>query len=87
MVDNSYNTHILSEENLFTDKIEPIISNEVATEGIKYLIPKGIGTVTSSWNEDGGEINTQKLNYLICLPYALVDIISATLLAESIMDD
>ena len=35
---------------MFTDKIEPIISNGVATIGVKYIIPKWIDTVSWSWN-------------------------------------
>ena len=30
---------------MLTDKIDPIITNVMATIGGKYLIPKGIGTV------------------------------------------
>ena len=45
MVDKSSIAHLCSEEGIFTDNIEPIISNEVETIGGKYLIPKVIGTV------------------------------------------
>ena len=47
---------------MFTDKIEPIISNGFATIGGKYLIPKWIGTVTWYWNDDEVQIHTNKLN-------------------------
>ena len=40
IVDNSENAHIFSEEDMFTDKIEPIISNGVATIGGNDLIKK-----------------------------------------------
>ena len=40
IVDNSENAHIFSEEDMFTDKIEPIISNGVATIGGNDLIQK-----------------------------------------------
>ena len=39
---NSANSHIRSKEYMFTEKIDPIISNGVAIIGIKYLHPKGI---------------------------------------------
>ena len=48
IVDNSANDKIFSEEDMFTDKIEPIISNGMATIGVKYIITKGI--VTVSWS-------------------------------------
>ena len=40
IVDISANSHIFSEEDIFTDKIAPIISNGVATIGGKDNIPK-----------------------------------------------
>ena len=58
IVDNSYNEQILSEEDLFTDKIDPTISKWMETIGGKYIISKGIGTVIWSWTDDEG-------NYLI----------------------
>ena len=45
IVDNSSNEQNFSEEDMFNDKIEPIIYNVVATIGGKYIIPKRIGTV------------------------------------------
>ena len=45
IVYNSANSHICSEEDMFTDKIDPIISNGVVTIGKKDLITKDIGTV------------------------------------------
>ena len=38
IVDNSANSHILSEEYMFTDKIDPIISNGMTIICRKYLI-------------------------------------------------
>ena len=40
IVDNSANARILSEEDMFTDKIEPIISNLVEKIGVKVLFLK-----------------------------------------------
>ena len=37
---------------MFTDKTDPIISNEVATIGGKDIIPKGIGVVSCSYTDD-----------------------------------
>ena len=72
---------------MFTDKIELIISNGVETIGEKDLIPKGIGTVSWSWNDDEGQVHTIKLNNVIYFPESPVNIISATALAESMKDD
>ena len=60
-VDNSDNTKIFSEEDIFTENIYPIISNGVAAIGGKYLHLKGIGTVIWSWNYDKGKRHTNKL--------------------------
>ena len=46
IVDNYSNAHILSEEDMFIDKIDLIISNVLASIGGKYLIPKGIGNLS-----------------------------------------
>ena len=37
MVDNSDNEHILSDKDMFTDKIDPTISNVVSNIGEKIL--------------------------------------------------
>ena len=50
---------------MFTDNIEPIISNEFATIDRKYIIPKGIGKVIWSWNDDEGQLHTKILNNVI----------------------
>ena len=52
IVDNSYHSHICSVEYIITYKIEPIISNGVATIGGKDIITKGIGTVICSYTDD-----------------------------------
>ena len=48
----STNTHICSEEYMFTDKKYDIVSNGVLNIGGKYLIPKEIGTVSLSCTDD-----------------------------------
>ena len=65
IVDNSDNSYIRSEEYIFNDKIEPIISNGVATIGGNNLITKGIGTVIWSCTYDEGKLHTNKLNNLL----------------------
>ena len=50
---------------MFTDKIEPIISNGVVTIGGKYLITKEIGTVIWSWTDDEGQLHKNKLNNVL----------------------
>ena len=47
IVDNSENAQIFLEEDMLTHKINPVISNGVATIGETNIIPKGIDTV--SW--------------------------------------
>ena len=37
---------------MLTDKIDPTISNGVATIDGKYITPKGIGTVIWYWTDD-----------------------------------
>ena len=50
---------------MFTEKIDPIISNGVANIGGKDLIPKVIRTVSWSWNYDEFQLHTKKFNNLI----------------------
>ena len=45
IVDNSANVNIFSAEDMYTEKIDPMIYNGVEAIDGKYLIPKGIGTV------------------------------------------
>ena len=65
IVDNPENAHIFLEEDMFTDKIDPIISNGVATIGEKDIIQKGIDTVIWSWNDDEGQRHKQKLKNVL----------------------
>ena len=72
---------------MFTDNIDTIISNGVATICGKDVIPKYIGTVIWSWIDDEGVLHTNKLNNVLYFPDSLVNILSETSLAESIKDD
>ena len=58
IVHNSENSHILSEKYLFTDKIETIIYNVVATIGVKDIILKGVGKVSWYWTGYEGQLHT-----------------------------
>ena len=71
---------------MFTDKVEPIISNGVETIGVKYIISKGIGTVIWFWNDDYIKLNTNKLNNILYLLDSPVNTLSATVLDGSIKD-
>ena len=63
---------------MFTDKIEPIVSNGVPTMGGKDIIPKGIVRVSWSWNYDDKIIQTKKLNNMLYFSDSPVNILSAT---------
>ena len=65
IVDNSENAHTCSQQEIFTDKIHPIISNGVATIFGKDIIPQGIGTVSWSCTDDEGLLHTKKFNILL----------------------
>ena len=65
IVEKYSNAHILSEEDMFTDKIEPIISNGMVNIGGKDIITKEIITVRCSCTEDVGQLHTHKLNNVI----------------------
>ena len=69
---------------MLTDKIEPIISNGVATIGGKYLITKGIGTIIWSWTDDERQLHTNKLNNVLYFVDSPDNILSATALAKTI---
>ena len=87
MVNNSSNSHICSEEDIFTDKIEPIISNGVTNIGVKDIIPKGIGIFIWSWTDDEGQLHTNRFNNVLYSTESPFNILSATVLYESIKDD
>ena len=87
IVDNSANDNICSEEDMFTDKIDPIIYNLVAAIGGKYIIPKGIVTVIWYWTDDEGQLHTNKLNTVLYFTYSSVNILSETTLSKSMKDD
>ena len=72
---------------MFAENIEPIIYNGVATIGGKYIIPKGIATVSCSQTDDEGKLHTNKLNTVLYFTDSSVNILSETKLAESMKDD
>ena len=72
---------------MFTDKIEPIISNEVGTIGGKYLIPEGIVAVIWFWTDYEGQLHPNKLNNLLYVSESPFNILSATTLVGSMKDD
>ena len=72
---------------MFTDKIDLIISNGVVTIGGNYPIPKDIGTVSWSWPDYQGQLQTKKLNNVLYFPDSTVNILSATALDDSSKDD
>ena len=86
IVYTSTNDHIFSEGDMFTDKIELIISNRVATIGGKYLISKGIRTVSWYWIDYEGGLHKNTLNNVIYFTDSLFNILRATILAESMED-
>ena len=45
--------------------IEPIIYNGVATIGGKGLVPKVIDAVIWYWNDNAGQLHTNKLNNVL----------------------
>ena len=87
IVYNYGHAHIWSEEDIFTDKIELIISNWVTTIGGKDITPKGIGTVIWYWTVDEGQPHRKKFNNVLYFPYSPVNILSETSLVESIKYD
>ena len=55
--------------------------------GGKYIITKGIVTVICSWTDYEGQLHTNKLNTVLNLPDSSVNILSDTILAESMNYD
>ena len=72
---------------MFTDKIDPIISNGVETIGENDIIPIGIVTVSWSWTDNEVKLHTKKLNNILYFTESPVYIRSAPALAKSIKDD
>ena len=72
---------------MFTNKIDPIISNGMETIGGNDIISKGIGTVICSWTDDDGQLHTKKVNNVLYFPGSLVNLLGAIALAEYSKDD
>ena len=72
---------------MLTDKIYPIISNEVKTIDERYLIPKAIDTVRQPWPNDEVQLLTKKLNNFLYYTDSPVHILSTTKLDKPINDD
>ena len=51
---------LFSDEDMFTEKIEPITYNGVANIGGNDIITKGIGTVIWYWNDYEGQLKTKR---------------------------
>ena len=64
------------------DKIEPIIDNGVATIGLNDLIPKWIGSVSWSCNDDEEQMHKNKFDNILYIPDSPVDILSVTVLSD-----
>ena len=64
------------------DNIDPIIDNGVATIGLKDLIPKWIGTVSWSCNDDERQMHKNKFNNILCILDSPVNILSDTTLTD-----
>ena len=71
---------------MFNDNIQPIISNVLVTRGGKYIFQKGIVTISWSWTDDEVKLHTNRLNDILYVPDSPVNIISATVLSESVKD-
>ena len=69
IVEKSTNVHIFSDEDMFNDKIEPIIYNGVANMVRKDLILRGLDTVSWYWTDDEEKLHTNKLNNVLYFTY------------------
>ena len=81
LVDKYDDAHIFLGVDMFTDKIEPLISNWVTTIGGNDLILKGVVTFFCPCYDDEGKLHTKTKDNLLYFPYSPVSIISAALLA------
>ena len=59
----------------------------MATIGGNYIIPKRIVTVSCSWTDYEGQIHTNKLNTVLYFQNSPFNILSDTILAESMNYD
>ena len=65
---------------MFSDKIDPIIYNGVATIFTKDIITKKIIAVSWSCDDDEGQLHTNKFNNILFTTDSPVNILSATAL-------
>ena len=81
--DNSENAHMCSEEEMFTDNIDLILSNGESTIVGNDFITKVVVVVSWSCTSDKRKIYTKIFNNVIYFTDSPVNIISVTALAES----
>ena len=84
--DNSANTHICNDKELFTE-LQPIGDTcHVATIGGKNSKPSGIGTVKWSWLDDTGVKHEYTLSNVYFFPGSPVNILSVTEFVKQLKD-
>ena len=84
--DNSANTHIYNNKDMFVD-FKETTSGMVATIGGKLNRPAGIGTVEWKWNDDDGVTHTQQLENVLYFPQSPINIMSVTEFAKQLHDE
>ena len=84
--DNSANTHICNDRELFTE-LQPVKDiRYVATIGGRNSKPSGIGTVKWSWLDDNGRKHEYKLDNVYFFPGSPLNILSVTEFAKHLDD-
>lgn len=84
--DNSANTHICNDKNMFVT-FKSTTSGMVATIGGKMNKPSGIGTVEWKWKDDEGASHTERLEDVLYFPTSPINIMSVTAFAEQLGDE
>lgn len=84
--DNSANTHICNNKDMFVD-FKETTSGMVATIGGKMNRPAGIGTVEWKWKDDNGVKHTQQLERVLYFPQSPINIMSVTEFAKQLNDE
>ena len=83
--DNSVNTHICKNRDMFVDFKETTVGM-VATIGGKLNRPAGIGTVEWKWKDDYGKTHTYCLEQVLYFPQSPINIMSVTEFARQLDD-
>ena len=84
--DNSANVHICNRRKMFVGEIRKVSNKQVATIGVKWHQPSGIGIVKWIWRDDPGKSHEYLVEDVLLFPQSPINILSVTCFARQFND-